>query len=417
MEYVLENLTTPVKGSYDCVVVGAGPAGCGAAITLGRQGLKTLLVDEELCLGGAWTVGFMNPLFDYENKDGLVAELIRDLKTGGHWGGFWKQSFHYEYMKRLLDEKAEAAGVERLLDTRFVRALTEGKRVTGIVTENRNGREAYLAKLVFDCTGNGDVFASAGCGFEIGGESGDYRSCQAMTLMFLVGNIPPKYAEGLMIGEILDKAYAARGKTAPFHVPFLIPVPGCSYGVVQFTHMYEYDPLDARSVTLAAAEGRRQMIEGFEALKSYDPDFADLELISSSGVLGIRESRRLLGEYTLTGEDLTEGRSFPDRVATCSFNVDIHPKDGAAQVCRPVKPYDVPLRALLPKGWEGILAAGRCISGTHEAMASYRVTGNCCQMGENAALAAAYALKRGIPLREVKDMTAVRRETGADEMQ
>ena len=104
---IKETLTTPVFGEYDVVVVGAGPAGCGAALALGRSGLKTLLIEQFNCLGGAWTTGFMNPFFDFENKSGIVAEIVADLTEKGQFGGFWNRSFNYEYMKWILEKKDE----------------------------------------------------------------------------------------------------------------------------------------------------------------------------------------------------------------------------------------------------------------------------------------------------------------------
>lgn len=100
-----ESLETPIQGYYDAVVVGAGPAGCGAAIALGRSGMKTLILDRYNCLGGSWTTGFMNPLFDFKNKTGIVGELVSELKERNQFGGFGNMSFNYEYMKRILNEK------------------------------------------------------------------------------------------------------------------------------------------------------------------------------------------------------------------------------------------------------------------------------------------------------------------------
>ena len=394
MNYLNENMKTEIVDYYDVIVVGAGPAGCGAALASAREGMKTLILDRYNCLGGMWTTGFMNPMFDQKNKDGILAELVQELKNAGQWGGFWNISFNYEYMKYILDCKMKEAGVNVLLNTLFVKTIVEDTTVKGVVVENVSGRCAYMAKMVIDCTGDGAVAANAGCAFEIG-EDGDYRTCQAMTLMFLVGNIPEKYREGLMIGKILEEVYEKSGKEIPFHMPYLIPVPNSSFGVVQFTHMYEYNPLSEEDITEATIEGRRQMMECFEGLKKYNSDFKDLELIASSGTLGIRESRRIVGEYTLTVEDLLEGRCFEDSVAKATFNIDIHPKDNMAQKCQIVKPYDIPLRCLMPKGYQGILVAGKCISGTHEAMASYRVTGNCCKMGESAGKRAAEIVKNG----------------------
>ncbi len=401
MKYISEKLETRVLGEYDVVIIGAGPAGCGAAIGCARSGLKTLVIEKFNCLGGAWTTGFMNPFFDTENKVGFVKELVDALKEKGQWGGFWNISFNYEYMKRILEEKMTEAGVEFLYNTTFSRTVTEKNRVTGIVAENIEGRFAVMAKYVIDCTGDGSVAASAGCAFEVG-ENGDFRECQAMTLMFLVANIPEKYKDGLMIYEKLDAVYKKAGLELPFKVPYLIPVPGTHFGVIQFTHMYEYDPLSAKALTDATVEGRRQLIEAFEALTKYDEEFKNLELITSSSVLGVRESRRVCGEYTLTVDDLLSGAQFEDAVAKVAFGADLHTKSNKGQNCFSVKPYTVPLRALIPKNFYGILTAGRCISGTREAMASYRVTGNCCQMGENLGYALAKAIKENADIREIK---------------
>ena len=396
-----ETLTTPVFGEYDAVVVGAGPAGCGAALALGRSGMKTLLIEKFNCLGGAWTTGFMNPFFDCHAKIGIVQELVDELKAKGHFGGFWDISFNYEYMKHILEKKMQEANVEILYNTTFSRTLIEGKKVYGIVAENIEGRFAVLAKTVFDCTGDGNVAASAGCPFELGVD-GDYKECQAMTLMFLVGNIPEKYKDGLMIYEKLNAVYEKAGKQIPFRVPYLIPVPNSHFGVIQFTHMYEYNPLSAEALTKATMEGRQQLIDAFEFLTKYDEEFKDLELITSSSVLGVRESRRIIGEYRMSTDDILTGATFDDAVARVTFGADLHTKSNKGQNCFQVQPYQIPLRALIPQGYNGIVVAGRCISGSREAMASYRVTGNCAQMGENAGYYIAKSIKENIPLRDVK---------------
>ena len=400
MQTITEHFETKVYGEYDVIVVGAGPAGCGAAIGAAREGMKTLIIDKNNCLGGMWTVGFMNPLFDYKNKDGIMAELVADLQEANAWGGFRNISFHNEYMKQLLDTKMKEAGVEVLLNTTFSRVLREDKKVYGVVFENIEGRKAATAKIVIDCTGDGNVAADAGCEFMIG-DHGDYTKCQAMTLMFLVGNIPEKYKDGLMIFEKFNAVYEKIGKPIPFNRPFLIPSPNSHYGVVQFTHMYDYDPLSAAELTAAAEEGRRQIIEVFEALTTYDEEFKDLDLITSANVLGVRESRRIVGEYILGDDDIFTGKQFYDGVAEVRFNVDIHTKSNQGQICNRIIPYQIPFRCLIPKGYDGLLVAGRCISGNQNAMASYRVTGDCCKMGEAAGQGAAKSIREHIGIREI----------------
>ena len=398
---ITEKLQTTIYGEYDAVVVGAGPAGCGAAVALGRSGMKTLLIEKSNCLGGAWTTGFMNPFFDFDHKTGFVGELVSDLRAKGQFGGFWEKSFNYEYMKLLLEQKMDNAGVETLYNTTFSRTLTEDNRVIGIVAENIEGRFAVLAKTVVDASGDGCVAASAGCPYEIGVD-GDRKGCQPMTLMFLVGNIPEQYRDGMLLKEKLCAVYEKAGKEIPFTMPYLIPVPNSHFGVVQFTHIYDRDPLSARQLTEATKEGRRQLIDAFEFLTKYDEEFRDLELITSAGVLGVRESRRIIGEYYMTAEDLTTGAKFEDAVAHVTFNVDLHTKSNLGQHISKVQPYEIPMRALIPKGYRGIVVAGRCISGSHEAMASYRVTGDCAQMGENAGYYIAEAIKRNVDVRDVR---------------
>jgi len=403
--FINENLTTPIRGNYDAIVVGSGPAGCGAAIALGRSGLKTLIIEKYNCLGGAWTTGFMNPFFDCGPKAGFVEELVVSLKNKNQFGGFWNISFNYEYMKNILEEKMKEANVEILYNTTFSRTLIEGNRVCGIVAENIEGRFAALAKTVVDCTGDGAVAASAGCPFELG-DNGDYTKCQPMTLMFLVGNIPEKYKDGLMLFEKLKAVYDIIGKEIPFTMPFLIPVPNTRFGVIQFTHMYDYNPINAKDLTDATIEGRQQIIDAFEALTKYDEEFKDLELITSSSMLGVRESRRIIGEYRMTDEDVLNGNRFDDAVALATSSSDNHTKSNLGQRCYKTKPYNVPIRALIPKGYKGIVVAGRCISGSQIAMASYRITGNCAQMGENAGYYIAEAQKRNCDILDVKlDLT------------
>ena len=292
----------------------------------------------------------------------------------------------------------------------FSRTISEDKNVKGIVFENVGGRFAAFSKMVIDCTGDGNVAADAGCDFEIG-EEGNYKKCQAMTLMFLVGNIPQKYEKGIMLYEKMKDVYEKGGRELPFKVPYLIPIPGARFGVIQFTHMYEYNPLDASDLTKANIEGRRQMIECFELLTKYDSEFENLELIMSSPVLGVRESRRIIGEYTLNVRDITEGTKFEDAVASVTFLADFHTKSNKGQKTMKVKPYEIPMRSLIPKGYDGILVAGRCISGTREAMASYRVTGNCCQMGENIGYAVAEAIERRINIRNVEPDSVLLKNT------
>ena len=184
MDYIREERRTPVAGEYDVIVVGGGPAGIGAAIAAGRAGARTLLIEKYGCLGGMWTSGLVNPLFDYKNKGGLVQEIVDRLDAAGQSvlvaGGMY--DFDIEEMKYLLDEMTGEARVEILFYSYFADVLKDGARINGVLIENKAGRRAYRAGVVIDCTGDGDVAARFGVPCEIG-RPGDH-ACQAMTLMY-----------------------------------------------------------------------------------------------------------------------------------------------------------------------------------------------------------------------------------------
>lgn len=149
-------------------------------------------------------------------------------------------------------------------------------------------------------------------------------------------------------------------------------------------------------------EGRQQLKDAFEYLTKYDAEFRDLELITSASVLGVRESRCIVGEYDITEDDILNGAKFEDAVAFVTFGADFYSKSNKGQRCFRVQPYNIPMRALIPKGFDGIVVAGRCISGSREAMASYRVTGNCAQMGENAGYYIAEAIRKNKNILDVR---------------
>ena len=182
----------------------------------------------------------------------------------------------------------------------------------------------------------------------------------------------------------------------PFNNPYMIDLPGTSLRIVQLTHM-KSAALDPEQSARALAEGRRQVYDTLRVLRLV-PGFEHVELVQTASMLGIRESRRIHGKYTLTADDAVRGAVFADGVTKAAFGIDIHPHAGGVQVVKSVKPYEIPLRAMLAKGFDNLMMAGRCISGEHEVMASYRVTGDCLAMGDASGVAAAESLKRGIAL-------------------
>ena len=182
----------------------------------------------------------------------------------------------------------------------------------------------------------------------------------------------------------------------PMPAPWIVLLPRQGHAIVQATHVYGLNPLDPRSISDALADARRQAEELVRALGRL-PELKDIRMVRTAPALGVRESRRVRGRYRLDVDDLLAGRKFDDGVTTCRFPIDIHAlKRGEDGAMDQVQPYEVPYRCLVPEKTPGVLVAGRCISGSHEAHASYRVTGTCMGMGMAAGLAAALAVERGV---------------------
>ena len=387
--------------TYDVIICGGGPSGVSAAISAGRKGVKVLLIEKQNSLGGMWTNGYVCPLFDVEQDTTIINEIVDDLKSTDCWGGFIGKSFNFEFMKYFLEKKCIDANVDLLYDTSFLDIIktSDGWQVS---VNNIEGIVTYECKICIDATGDACVADKAGAQWKIG--ETDYKQCQAMTLMFLIGNIPDGFTVMKSCYTQLETAYINAGVAVdkiPFKVPYIINIPNTKFAVVQLTHMYGHDPLDAKSRTEAIIEGRRQIIEVFSILKNHHPDFKDIELITSAPLLGVRESRRIVGEYELTVDDALNGSKFEDNTASCHFNMDVHSADNNGQKCTHIKRFDVPFRSFIPKGLENFLVVGRCISGDHQVMAAYRVTGDCSAMGDCAGNAAANAIIKGKSLREI----------------
>lgn len=403
MKMITETLSTPVMGAYDVIVVGGGPAGIGAAITAGRKGLKTLVIERYGFFGGTWTAALVNPFFDTANKGGLVKELCDEMAAENKFGAFWKITYDFETMKRLLDEKIRAAGVEVLFHTTFCDVMKTGDRVTGVVVQNKGGRMAFEAQYVIDATGDGDVAVAAGAEYIYGNETDG--SAQAMTTMFLLSGVKLRQEKPNELYALMKKACETydTGYDIDFDKPYAIWLPMQDFAVVQLVHVRGKNGVDPFSLSEAELEGRQRAYETFAFFKKYIPEFQDAELVMTAPQIGVRETRHIIGDYYLTVDDITSGADFEDHLGfRVTFNVDIH--DQFAQACKKVQPYQIPLRALLPKGIQGLLTAGRCISGDFYSHASFRVTGDCVAMGEGAATAIAKALAENKDIREIRQI-------------
>ncbi len=399
----------PLHDDADVIVCGGGPAGVAAAVTAARCGARVRLFELQGSLGGVWTSGLLTYIFDFD-KPGITREIARRLDARAARTVVRPSQFVYstEDMRILLDEMCSEAGVRCLLHTRAAAAHREGSRLATVVTESKSGREAWRARAFVDATGDGDLGALAGCGWDIG--LGPDCTCQPMTLNALVT---------VADAGAIEDCISFHGGT-PVHIPaverFLAEIRRAgadpSYGhptlfqargnllTLMINHEYGIKPFENDKVTGATMRARAEVHRIAAALRSLGGRWADLQVVATAEQIGVRDGRRIRGRYTVTRDDLVSGARHPDAVARVTFNVDIHAPTREQNRAEPIshgdlkmKPYDIPLRALVAKDVDGLLTAGRCISGDFISHASYRVTGNAVAMGEAAGAVAAIAAK------------------------
>ena len=429
--YIQEQRQTPVRDRCQVLVAGGGYAGVSAALAAARGGADVLLLEREYMLGGLGTAGLITiylPLCDGMGRQvsfGIAEELLRLCVRNGLEGELpeaWFRAASVEerkngprFMARYnpqlcaleLERLLLDAGVRLLYGTSVCDVVKDGARIASVLVENKSGRSAITAGCVIDCTGDGDVAARAGAPFRIGRDADG--AVQPMSLMFKLGEMdyvqamdysagPLKTTDLFFHMEHAAQAAGLKDYAFNFDRPYILTLPTPHQGIAEMTHVRGKSALDARQLSDAELEGRELVHEAMTFFTSYMPQFRHAILEQTAPTIGIRESRRILGEYELTLDDLLTGRRQPDGVCECAFNVDIHQPDGLSQEGYEyrVHPYHIPYRCLLPKQVEGLLVAGRCISGSYEAHASYRVTGDCVAMGQAAGTAAALAAAGGV---------------------
>lgn len=397
----------PLVNDADVIVCGAGPAGAAAAITAARAGAKVRLFEWRGCLGGVWTAGLLGYLLDFD-KPGFARELLVRLNERGMRRGTSMKSVCYEPegMKLLLEELCLAAGVTFQLHTRVAAAFRDGRRLTTIVTESKSGRQAWRAPVFIDTTGDGDLGAVAGCGWEIG-EAKDCP-CQPMSLNALlvckdaaalaafIHKSDPSAADGVA-KEAFKAEIVRAGHFPSYSKPTLWQVRD-NLLLVMMNHEYGIKPFDAAQVTAATVRARAELHKIVNGLRNLGGPWEGLQIAATAEQIGVRDGRRIAGRYTVDKDDLVNGARFDDAVTRPTFPVDIHAISAEHNKTAAyhnagvkVKPYDIPLRAMIARDVDGLMMAGRCISGDFIAHASYRVTGNATAMGEAAGAVAALA--------------------------
>ncbi len=402
----------PVRNQTDVLVVGAGPAGFGAAVAAARAGARVTLVEQGMMLGGMWTLGLLSPFFDNADKEGLNRELRAALQERKAWGGLWDISFDPNEMAFLLDEIAVAAKIDLLFGTMATEPILDNGTVRGVVIENKSGAQAILASVVIDCTGDGDIAARSGAPFELG-RPGD-NVFQPMTMMFRIGGVKEEYPCDdiiLWYKELVKRVPEEQVlEQVPFNYPAIIKLPRPGEALIQWTHIRRCLSTDGDALTAAILEGRRQVKNALKLFEEIRDVLGDVHLLALPSVIGVRESRRITGEYHISDEDVKQGLTVKDGICRVRFGVDIHEPDSKKQTCWAHPGFDIPLRSLVPLKVENLMTAGRCISGSYAAHAAYRVTGNCLAMGEAAGRTAAEAAATGKSVRELARAGAVTRQ-------
>jgi hypothetical protein len=400
-----------IKGFYDVIVCGGGPAGIAAAISAARNGAKTLLLELNGCLGGIWTSGLLSWIMDHSNKKGIIREIEECLRKTGAISPVdtgKNMAFDVEKMKLILETMCLESEVDVMLHTRVTGTKkNEDNRLTHVITESKSFREAWSGKIFIDATGDGDIAALCGCGYDFGSE-GD-MNFQPMSLLMLVSGIKfkeiEKYVRWAEDKESSSKKRLlqemARAGISPSYInPSIFPVCDDLF-MIMTNHEYGLSGLNARDVTKATLRARKELHAIVDGLKSLGHPWTNLRIVATAGQIGIREGRRIHGLYKVTKDDLINGIRHPDAVCRVTFGVDVHSVKkenetrGKYNQGIKSKPYDIPVRALIAKDIKGLMMAGRCVSGDFIAHSSYRVTGNAVPMGEACGKVSALAAGSG----------------------
>jgi len=415
----------PVYRECDVVVLGGGPAGIAAAAAAARLGCSTLLVERYGFLGGMGTAaGVTNFCGFYASVRGEHRQVVFGvgqelLERMARLGGLNRphlslgrrilaQAYDVAVYKIAADQLLLSKGVELLFHALGVGVvMRDAATADALVVETKSGRLAIRGRVFVDCSGDGDLCAWAGALYEKGRGPGELLY---PTTMFRVGRVDPQRAGRAweLIPSLMEEA-ERHGHRFSQRAPIVRPQKNPTEWRVNFTQIRNpdgspVDGTDVRQLSYAEVEGRRQVWEVFEFLREWVPGFEGAYLVDIPPQVGIRETRRVVGEYQLSEEDVLSCAQFPDAVGVNGWPVEEHVL-GTVRIRWP--PEDargfnqLPYRMLLPKGLANVLVAGRCASMTHGGQSAARVSGPCFVMGEAAGTAAALALRKGVAPREL----------------
>ena len=445
--------TVRVSNQPDVLVCGIGCAGVAAAVAAARMGAECLAVEQWPFAGGNTTVAAVNGccgLADMTTGElavgGVVLELLAGAATrADRAGGFelplkstklfepitdkeqirkthtrLPYTWDTEKFKHVADRLLIESKVEVLYHTSAIDVIASGSRIECVLIADKEGIRAVQPKVVIDCTGDGNIAAWAGVPCEVDSDP------QPGTLEFYIGSVHIPWVESDVdavykarqdlqntCSQVFEEAYQA-GELDIYGGPFLSwPAPG----IVRVNAIRQkFNALSASELTAAEIRSRDQAWKMFSLVQSRVDEFRDAYFSSSGPALGLRESRRIRGEYTLTLDDILATRRFPDAIVKGAWYLDRHPSSKRGyHPENPVPAYDIPYRTLVPKGMDNVLVAGRSHSATTEALASSRVGVTAMGMGQAAGTAAAIAVSEKVSVREMNIATlrAKLKEQGA----
>jgi hypothetical protein len=426
--------SVPVEEGYDVLVAGGGPAGSAAAVCAARQGAKVLLVEATGSLGGMCTSGLVNtfgPMGDGERTlvGGFTRELIETMHERGYLGPevtpeYWITHYNRwipfdpEALKRLLDEYCVNAGVEIRYFTRVIDADVSGRTVNGAIISNVEGLKFIKAKTFIDCTGDAVLAAACGVECKIAGRDWPFQPATVCSTFSGINWDDPAYntnrgtdaVREKVKEEYLPRANADGHFTHPDHFIAGMKKVGQVTGNLNAGHIYGLDGLSVKSLSEGMIHGRKLAVEYMEFYRKYVPGCERIELAATSPVMGVRDTRRIVGEFELTVEHYRNARQFPDQVAVYNRPADVHSTNnskeeferfmrdmhGTGKLPRG-KSVGIPYSILVPKGWENLWVAGRCHSSDTKVHGSIRAQSAAFLMGQASATAAVQSMRTGQP--------------------
>lgn len=398
-----------IDSDWDVIVVGGGPSGCTAAISAAREGAKTLLIEATGQLGGMGTTGMIPAWCPFSDGEkiiyrGLAEKVFLAAKEGVPHEPANKLDWvaiNPEQLMTVYDDLVCASGAKVLFFSRLADVeMASDDTIEAIIVANKNGLSAFKAKVFVDCTGDGDLAVWAGANYFMGNPD---EKVQRATLCFSIANVDT-------YGYMTNPNLYWENKDSPIHDALksgkypLIDQHSCNNligpSVVQFNagHIDMKNATDPWQVSEAMVKGRKVAAEYLRMLKDYQPQvYGNGFIVKTASLLGIRESRRIEGDYIFTIHDWLERRSFDDEIGRNCYFVDIHIPGYEAKHYGKGESHGIPYRILTPKGKKNLLTAGRCISADEEALGSLRVMPPALVTGEAAGMAAALAAKQSRP--------------------